>query len=334
MPFDFPNAPTEGQTVSGPNGATYAYLGGRWMTIVPPPPLSGPTVNWAVQMMCVPDLSPTVSEVEMMIGTGQPNLCTGGQGYANRTTANPTATFVADNTVFDGNMATNRIGQGFYSDETSFAYQMAAAQTVRRVGIGCNVLNETPTGLLVKASYDGRATWKAKGMAAIPLLAANAKHYFDINPDTWVDGTGRTSMRACRIVINAWQGFASPMVCAMILAATISGATLCTGGVPLTSGCGVASDNPAAYAFDGDSATQWQGFGTGVAGQRLGYAFPNLINPAELRMQAPNWSGGAQQMPTNFDFQYSVDLQNWITLMSVSGLTWSASETKAWTLPA
>lgn len=308
-------------------------------TARPSGPIAAPaSQDWALQMLNGPQATLALYEIEMMETNVGANVATGGQGYQRYTTNHAFNTFSADNQLFDGNTSTGRNVVDRQVDLCAFAYHMTTPRIIRRFRVRGHPSSgdSSPFGLLAMVSYDARATWNTVGIFAETSWPSATWKTWDYDPLVWLNGLGRNSARAWRVVVNAWQaGLSQPQIGDLAFAETIGGPTLCTGGAAICSAhAGTQGTLPSPrpdLAFDGDNRTVWGGTGNNITGQRLGYAFQVAVNAGALRMKNLDWT--ANGSPTNFDVQWSADLQSWTTAVNISGLSWSANETKAWTIP-
>lgn len=93
---------------------------------------------------------------------------------------------------------------------------------------------------------------------------------------------------------------------------------------------------PPANAFDGmngtSNSTEWASNNVGFP-EWIQYDWGNNpVNVSEVTWLCRAGLGGSQS-PTGIDFQTSSNGSTWTTVKSVSGLSWTANETKVWTIP-
>lgn len=292
--------------------------------------------DWGVQILAGWSTGPTASvgDIEMALVAGGANAAVGGVERNRRTSFNPTAAFVTDTRIFDGDLSTARDTQAAFEDSTLFAYQFTTPVTLREVRIASPFGafgTRGPLGFLVVRSFDSRVTWVPVALFSTPnTWSAGEVRAFPFDPTAWVPGTGRNAARAWRVVANGWPSGSNPRIGDVAFAAAPGGPTLCVGGSAIAAGNGF-SQNPN-LAFDGNVTTFWNGIGAALLGQRLGYAFLTPVNVVELRLRAP--ATLFSSMPTTFDVQWSNDVINWTTALTVTGAPgWSASELRTYAIP-
>lgn len=299
---------------------------------LPPATPATASADWSIRSLCGVAGNVSITDVEFATSAGGPNIATGGTGYGRQTTFNPSSTFGVDGAMFDGDLSTFRNSAAH--DLMEAAYEFSTTQIIREVriiahGSLLSFAQQSPLGFLVSVSYNGRATWLPVAAFSTPnTWTVGESRAFAFDPTVFLTGLGRSAARAWRVVINGWALGSNPRIGDLAFAASSGGPTLCSGGAAV---CNISafSQNPN-DAFDGNISTYWNGAGVGVLGQRLGYVFPTLVNAQELRMTA---STAPNQTPTDFDVQWSNDLDTWTTALTVTGLSWSSSETKTWVIP-
>jgi hypothetical protein len=287
------------------------------------------SVNWGVQTFYGLD-TPIINDLEFASVAAGADICAGGQGYERYSSAAPTSTFVTNNAIFDAGIGGGN-ATGAPGDYMQVVYTFASAVLPVEARITASGVGDSgPLGFAIIVSYDGRATWTPAAIINTgSYWSANQQKTFTFTPTLWIGGSGRSAARAWRCSMTAGPG-SWPVIAEMVFAATAGGATLCTGGTvicPLPRG-GV----DAANAFDGDNGTDFQGQGWATPDQRLGYVFSGLVNPVEFRMRSSAGSPFGNP-PTSFTLEWSTDLLNWTTALTVSGITWAGSETKTWAIP-
>lgn len=89
--------------------------------------------------------------------------------------------------------------------------------------------------------------------------------------------------------------------------------------------------------FDGNSATDWVSMTTSASGGaistwvRIDLGAGNGVVPTGCKITSS--SNGGRIPPTDFEFQGSNDGSAWTTLVNQSGLSWTTSETKTFSIP-
>lgn len=302
----------------------------RWGPVGIPAPAS---VDWGFLSLCSSFTAGVIGDLQFYDAPGGTVISSGGTARARRTTFNPTDTFNPDTFMFDFSTSTARTCDG--DDRMIAAYQMPAPNIVREVWLSSEVSAlglRAPLGFVVMVSRDGRLTWEPCALFNTPSpWVANTTRVFTFDPFLWIGGTGRLQALAWRVLINAWPSGANPRIGDIAFAASLGGPTLCTGGSAI-SGPGTGFGQVPELAFDGNVATYWNGVGTGLLGQRVGYGWSSPRTVRELRLQAP--SSGFNSMPTSFDVQWSLNFLDWTTALSVVGdPAWSASEIRSYAIP-
>lgn len=131
------------------------------------------------------------------------------------------------------------------------------------------------------------------------------------------------AMKKWRIRPTAIQAFSNWTCAELEFRATAGGASLCTGGTPISSSD--FSGRPASNAFDGSGATIWSS-NTGPP-MYLGYALASPSVVAQIRILAMNDATFYQQSPTAFLLQCCSDVlgRAWVDAKTFSGVTWSGA---------
>lgn len=255
----------------------------------------------------------TLDEVKFRAVEGGPNLAVGGTplssgDFAGRPASNA---FDGDDTTIWSSSGTTT---GMY-----IGYQFPAPVAINEVFLRTHgnpaFLNQSTVSCRVDSSDDGvtwNTEWTHTAMANITTIFEErllkrphpslARQYWRVRP-------------------TAIQAFTNWTAAELEFRATAGGASLATGGTPLSSGD--FSGRPASNAFDGSGATIWSS--SGGAPMYLGYALTAPSVVAEVRILAMNDATFYQQSPTAFLLQCCHDNKTWADAKSFSGITWTTA---------
>lgn len=111
---------------------------------------------------------------------------------------------------------------------------------------------------------------------------------------------------------------------------TPGGADQCNGGT--ASASTYDTTNYPSKAFDNAVGIENAWISTTPIGNEwIAYQFPTPVSIVEFRYQPYNF-GSIEYAPTSFGIEYSDDGTNWTRATTYSGLTWSAGESKTFTV--
>ena len=236
--------------------------------------------------------------------------------------------------ISDGVEAT--VLSDWYQNERAAGVQFPEPKNIREFSIqagpsagdrpGC------PSAFLVQR-LDG-STWKNRAYYNGPIFTSAETRTISVSA-TDLPG-GRANACFFRLRVNGVVGGASGglEICEIEMRLTPGGVDQCNGGWPMASriGAGGTANGTRFSAFRDDGASTWVSNG-GNYPYDLGYAFPTApggFSGGELALQIR----GTSVAPTDFQFDWSDDLETWNTLFTVTGETWSApNQIKLYAIP-
>ena len=261
---------------------------------------------------------------------GGATLCVGGSGRTN--VGSPGS---LDN-LFDGNAGTFYRGtlNAWNIDRTRLGYGWGAPVAPREMRWqsttnSADNARHCPLGGVVLGS-DDETNWHVYAIAppALPTMSVGTVRSIVIPPAPIDLPNIRANARGWRIAVSAINGGWKQAINQLVFAATPGGATLCTGGGPISSYS--RTDASVFNAFDGNPAGADAGGNTGYYPWRIGYVKATPFGAvSEVRITATSTFA-----PAAFTVDWSVDLWNWTTALSVTGQTgWGSAETRSFALP-
>jgi hypothetical protein len=250
--------------------------------------------------------------------TGSGTAISGGSGAE---------TDVAANAFDDVILSTNQWGRSSPTD-TWIGYDFGSAVAVAEVlvhGRGGTEWDQSPQDFTLDWSDDGSAWTTAETFNAYGWIPSVGKTF----PETPAAGFHRF----WRINTASVNGGARTQISEVEFRATSGGADQATGGrawAANSDAVTTAHKDPTlidTLGFDNNTGTESVVFTTtGV----LGYCFPS---PVEVQEVLITGSANTTRCPNTFKIQSSDDGVTWTDEKSLSGVTWTATETKTYAVP-
>jgi len=268
------------------------------------------------------------------IGTLQLRTSIGGSDVASGGTPSADSTlggFPASN-AFDGNNSTSWIsGSGAYPHWIKYDFGAGNEKDIVECAVAGRLDSsstwgyQSPRDFTLDYSDDDSAwttlftvTGASDLCAGLQVFNANTRYDAGASGTVW------------RIYATAVGGGGTLAMCEVEMRASSGGADQCTGGVGLASSSFQTST--ALLAFDNNVSTSFF-FATHTYNPLpgwLAYKFPSAVSVAELLIKARD-SSFQNQAPTAFELQ-KWNGSGWDTMLSQSGLSWSAGETKTFSV--
>jgi len=268
------------------------------------------------------------------VGTLQLRTSIGGSDVASGGTPSADSTlggFPASN-AFDGNNSTSWIsGSGAYPHWIKYDFGAGNEKDIvefavaGRLDSGSTYAYQSPRDFTLDYSDDDSAWTTLFTVTGASDLCGGLQVF---NADTRYDaGASGTVWRIYATAVGGGTTFALKEI---EMRASAGGADQCTGGVGLADSTYQA--NTTLLAFDNvtTSASFWAAHTYSPLPSWIAYKFTSAVSVAELVMRARD-SGLQNQAPTAFELQ-KWNGSGWDTMLTQSGLSWSADETKTFSV--
>lgn len=257
-----------------------------------------------------------IYELEMRSSVGGSNLAAGGTAISGGSDSDGVGNEASK--AFDGSNASAWARTSTTS--TWLGYHFATPVNVVEIAIYMGAsFDWAPRDFTLEYSDDG-STWTVSQTFHGYGWLANAQRVF---PEA---APAAGTYRSVRLFISTINGGTRTQLAEMSVAASAGGADQSTGGRAIAS---LENVGAAASAFDDNTATEWGSFTT--TNQYIGYVYPSPVSVAEVKVTG---SANTTRSPNTFKIQGSND--DWATstdLKSLSGVTWTATETKTYSIP-
>jgi hypothetical protein len=207
------------------------------------------------------------------------------------------------------------------------AYEFPAPVSVRELRLKASATNldRVPTAVVLQSSDDG-STWRTVDFLVEPTTyTALQTKTFAVSPV--YPELLRENARAWRLNVSANNGGGNTAIGELEFRATSGGASLCAGGVGMSSK-GPSTPTTYAAAFDGNTGTKFMAAGV----WRLWYNFPAITDPAYVAVRAPHEFADSDS-PRDFTIEWTVDGVTWTTAATITSQTgWTNSEIREFAL--
>lgn len=262
-----------------------------------------------------------ISELEMRATAGGADQCNGGTPSASSINTGAEA-----DKAFDNN-ATTRWSTGPAGVTTgTLAYDFGSAVTVAEYTIQSHptLPARSPKDFTLQWSDNGTAWTVADSRAATAWTTGGQIRTFTVPAE--VEGT----YFFWRLNISANNASEFLSVNEVEMRATTGGADQCNGGAAFASTI-LGGGFEAAKAFDNDPLSNWLSASSGVAQQSgwLKYQFPTAVNVAQYTIRSDQ---NITRSPRDWALERSVNNVDWVAVDSRSSITWTAEETKTFTI--
>jgi len=268
------------------------------------------------------------------VGTLQLRTSIGGSDVASGGTPSADSTlggFPASN-AFDGNNSTSWIsGSGAYPHWIKYDFGAGNEKDIVEMAVAGRLDSssafayQSPRDFTLDYSDDD-SSWTT--LITVTGFSNHCSGLQVINADTRYDAGAAGTV--WRIHVTAVGGGGTIAICEVEMRASSGGADQCTGGVALASS--TFQTSIANLAVDNNTSTSTF-FATHTYSPTPGwfaYKFPSAVSVAELTIKARD-SSWQSQAPVDFTLQ-KWNGSGWDTMLTQTGLSWSAGETKTFSV--
>jgi hypothetical protein len=304
-------------------------LGGGIGTTIARLATSGTATIWRMQMVAVTPAAVSFLGLEMASSPGGANLCVGGTPSGGP----EDGTFVAAN-AFDQNNGTRWSGSFNLVAGNWLQYEFTSPQTITEVRITTRndaFFTDAPTVFAILSSNDGVNFTFVQLVRIGSAWTQFEQRAFAITPTPISNIRANASIWGITVTDSA-DGNVLYMA-EMILATSIGGATIVSGGFPFHT-TAINNSEASSNLFDGTNSLYGGRSFASVPAHSVGYVFASPVNPVELRLTAASVFSLETRMAKDFTIWWSANGYDRTTVATVAGQTgWSSGETRAFTIP-